>query len=452
MSQSNKFPKQIRYIIGNEACERFSFYGMRSILVVFMVQYLLMSQSEAKGNYHLFVSVLYFLPVLGAMISDRFLGKYKTILYLSFFYCLGHGVLALEDSKRALLGGLVLIAIGAGGIKPCVSSHVGDQFTQKNQHLLKKVYELFYFSVNFGSFFATLMIPKLLKNYGPSVAFGVPGVLMAIAVFVFWMGRKQYVIVPPTGKENSVQFWKIIVHAIKNIGTRAPGAHWLDSGIQKFGAKRVEGAKAVINVFKVLVAVSAFWALFEQHGSSWVLQAKKMDLNFAGTLWEPSQIPALNPIMVMLLIPIFSLGVYPAVERLGVTLTPLRKIGAGMALTGLSFVAVAIIEQYLEAGVVVNVGWQFIPYIIITIAEVMVSITGLEFAYTQAPREMKSTVMSLWLLTVTLGNLFTAVVEYLNRFDGSGQFYFFAVTMFAVSGVFMWMASRYRYVNYVAPA
>ena len=154
----------------------------------------------------------------------------------------------------------------------------------------------------------------------------------------------------------------------------------------------------------------------------------------------------------MLLIPIFSLGVYPAVERLGVTLTPLRKIGAGMALTGLSFVAVAIIEQYLEAGVVVNVGWQFIPYIIITIAEVMVSITGLEFAYTQAPREMKSTVMSLWLLTVTLGNLFTAVVEYLNRFDGSGQFYFFAVTMFAVSGVFMWMASRYRYVNYVAPA
>ena len=79
MSQSNKFPKQIRYIIGHEACERFSFYGMRSILVVFMVQYLLMSQSEAKGNYHLFVSVLYFLPVLGAMISDRFLGKYKTI-------------------------------------------------------------------------------------------------------------------------------------------------------------------------------------------------------------------------------------------------------------------------------------------------------------------------------------------------------------------------------------
>lgn len=446
------YPRQIKYIVGNEACERFSYYGMRAILVVFMVQYLGIVAHEAKGIYHLFISANYFLPLFGGYLSDRYLGKYRTIISLSMVYCLGHLVLALFETRMGMYAGLSLIALGAGGIKPCVSAHVGDQFRKRNSHLLKRIYEIFYFSINFGSFTATLLIPWILPRYGSSVAFGIPGILMALATFVFWLGRKQYVHVPPSGKEKSSQFFGIFFYALTHWNHKKRGDSFLETAKARYPAEKVEGAKAAVDVFKVLISVAAFWALFEQHGSSWVLQAKAMNLNFWGTTWEASQIPALNPIMVMILIPLFSYGAYPMMERLGVQMTPLRRMGGGMLLTGLSFVCAGLVQAGLDAGIDVNVGWQFPQYIVLTMAEVMVSITGLEFAYTQAPRAMKSTMMSLWLLTVTAGNLFTAVIEFLNHFQGASQFYFFAAVMFVISVIFVIMAVRYRYRNYVEEA
>ena len=100
----------------------------------------LMSDAEAKGYYHLFTSAVYFTPLLGAIIADAFFGKYKTILALSVVYCAGHLTLALDETRMGLAVGLGLIALGSGGIKPCVSAHVGDQFGKTNAHLLEKVF------------------------------------------------------------------------------------------------------------------------------------------------------------------------------------------------------------------------------------------------------------------------------------------------------------------------
>jgi len=450
-SQSNKFPPQIKYIVGNEACERFSYYGMRSILVIFMINYLLMKEPKAKGVFHLFVSANYFLPLLGGYLSDRYLGKYRTIIYLSLVYCAGHAVLAMFESEMGLYCGLGLIALGSGGIKPCVSAHVGDQFTTRNQHLLSKVFEIFYFSINFGSFFSSLLIPWILPRYGPSVAFGIPGILMFIATWVFWMGRRQFVIVPPSGKENSAQFVGVLAHAAANQGKKKPGQSWLDVARAKYGEERVDGAKAALSIFKVFITVAAFWALFDQQGSTWTIQAQKMNLNFLGIQLDAAQIQALNPILVMLVIPLFSKWLYPTIERMGIKVTPLRKMSAGMIAAGLSFVVAGIFEVMLEKGIQINVAWQIIPYIIITASEVLVSITGLEFAYTQAPRVMKSTIMSFWLLTVAVGNLFTAVFSYLNRFTGSGEFFFYAAMMFAVGAVFVLSSLGYKERNYIEP-
>ncbi len=132
----------IPYIIGNEAAERFSFYGMRAILVDFMTKFLLDSQGDpahlsednAKYYYHLFVASAYFFPVFGAILADVWLGKYRTIVSLSLVYCLGHLALAIDDTKVGLFTGLALIAVGSGGIKPCVSARVGDQFGKSNVH------------------------------------------------------------------------------------------------------------------------------------------------------------------------------------------------------------------------------------------------------------------------------------------------------------------------------
>jgi POT family proton-dependent oligopeptide transporter len=450
-TKAETFPPQIRYIIGNEACERFSFYGMRSILVVFMVNYLAMTAADAKATFHLFVSACYLLPLLGAFLSDRYLGKFWTIMSLSIVYCLGHGVLAVfEGSTTGLYAGLGLIALGSGGIKPCVSAFVGDQFTEKNKGLVAKVFDMFYFSINFGSFFSTLLIPWILPKFGPSVAFGIPGVLMAIATVIFWRGRKQYVNVPPTGKTGAVGFMPIFLYAVKNRNKKKSGQNMFDVAREKYAAADVDAAKAAWDVFKVFITVSAFWALYDQHSSSWILQAQKMDLNFMGMQLQASQIPALNPIMVMLLIPFFSFGVYPTVEKLtGYKMTPLRRMSIGMVMAALAFVIVGLFEAALDSGTKLSVGWQIVPYLVITMSEVMVSITGLEFAYTQAPRSMKSTIMSFWLLTVFVGNLFTAYIEKINVFEGATAFFFYAGLMAAVSLIFIIGASRYKVRDYV---
>jgi POT family proton-dependent oligopeptide transporter len=443
MSQNSvwsQFPSQIKYIIGNEACERFSYYGMRSILVVFMIQSLGFLESDAKGTYHLFVSAAYFLPLLGAYIADRYLGKYKTIMILSVVYCMGHGVLALFETKMGLYVGLGLIAIGAGGIKPCVSANVGDQFNSSNKHLLNKVFDLFYFSINTGSVISTLLIPYLYANYGSGIAFGVPGILMAVATIIFWMGRNQYVHVPPSKKSNQAGVLTVAYALLTNKA----------KATQKFSKLEIEGTKAVFGVLRVFLAVSMFWAIWEQQGSTWVLQAKKMNLTFMGITWLPSQIHTLNPILILSMIPLFSLYVYPWIERKGIKVTPLRKMGAGMVLTILAFVMSAIIEFFLNNGVQLNVGWQILPYIAVTAAEILISIPGLEFAYTQAPVTLKSTLMSLYLLAISIGNLLTAVVSYLNKFHGVGEYLFYAGMMALVLGVFIWIATNYQERNFLA--
>ena len=446
----NKFPSQIKYIVGNEACERYSYYGMKSILVVFMIQVLLFQEAEATSTYHLFSALCYLFPVLGAFISDRFLGKYKTILYLSLVYCAGHAVLSIWETKNGLYFGLFLIALGSGGIKPCVSAHVGDQFKANQQHLLKKVYEVFYFMINFGSFFSTLVTPWTLKHYGPSVAFGIPGVLMFIATFVFWMGRKEFVHVPPT-KSDGHGFMNVIASAFKNSGSRKKDQPFLDGALKEHSREQVDAAQAVISIAKLFSAIAVFWALFDQHGSSWVIQAMNMDLVFWGMTFEASQIAAWNPIMVMGLIPLFSLGIYPMLDRMGFKTTPIRRMTGGMFVAAVSFALVGFLQYLMDGGTKLNVMWQFFPYLIITVAEVMISITGLEFAYTQAPRSMKSTIMSIWLLTVFFGNLITAYVAKVNFFPvaSTGYFMFFAVLMTVFSFIFMYMGSQYKSKNYM---
>ena len=144
--ENYKLPKSIPFIVGNEAAERFSFYGMKAILTTFLVAQFynpdhnpsLQVQAEAKANEitHLFNTLVYFLPIAGALIADWFWGKYKTIIYLSLVYCCGHLFLSLfENNYPGFLSGLLLIAIGAGGIKPCVSANVGDQLQLKDQNL-----------------------------------------------------------------------------------------------------------------------------------------------------------------------------------------------------------------------------------------------------------------------------------------------------------------------------
>ena len=430
-------PPGIPYIIGNEAAERFSFYGMRSILAIFMTTYLMnghgqlavMDAQEAAAWFHEFVFGVYFLPILGAIVSDGFLGKYRTILSLSIVYCLGHVALALDDTRVGLFIGLLLIALGAGGIKPCVSAHVGDQFGFSNKHLISRAFGWFYLSINLGSSIATYVCPILLNNrsFGSRYAFGLPGLFMLIATIVFWMGRQRFVHIPPGGAQFVREFFS------------------------------TEGLGALGRLFVVYLFVAVFWSLWDQSsGGEWTLQARNLDLNILGLQLLPEQVQVVNPILILLLVPLFNYVIYPATNRF-FPLTPLRKIGIGLFVMAASFVVIWWLQLRIDVGEKPNVIWQLLAYVLLTASEVLVSITGLELSYTQAPKRMKSAVMAAWLFTVALGNQFTAILNFLIPslsnlgidLKHAAYFRFFTFLMLFTAIIFVFVARCYRGRTYI---
>ncbi len=396
-------PSGIPHIIGNEAAERFSFYGMKAILAVFLTQYLfLMDGSDGKPMdearstelVHLFNGAFYLTPFIGAILADVFFGKYRVIMFLSIIYCAGHAALAMMgqfgNSEWWMISGLVLIALGAGGIKPCVSAHVGDQFGAQNSHLLSRIFNWFYFSINLGAFASMLLTPWLLEWYGPHWAFGVPGVLMAIATFIFWLGRHRFAHVP------------------------AGGFGFLKEAFGK------DGIIAILKLAPVYLFVAVFWALFDQTGSTWIFQSQNMDRSFLGFNWLPSQIQSLNSVFVLSFIPIFSYFIYPLVQKFW-PLSPLRKMGVGFVLMASAFVLVSVIQEWIDAGQRPNIGWQIAAYALLTASEILISIVALEFAYTQAPRKMKSFIMCFYLAAVAIGNFLVAGVNHYIRVPSAAE-------------------------------
>lgn len=524
---ANRWPPQIKYIVGNEACERFSYYGMKSILAGYITGKVLegglgQSADTSTSIIHLFVFVNYFMPLFGAWLSDRVVGRYHTILWVSLFYCAGHGVLACSDyaggvhgKMICLLVGLILIAFGSGGIKPCVSAFMGDQFKPEQSHLLQKAYGAFYWSINLGSFFSFLVIPWVKNHHGYSLAFAVPGILMGIATFVFWLGSKYYVRVLPSRETKTPGFFNVFFAAlhqsnaplspllnllttiglpllvmvglaffsvyntmahhtpqfVRGIGWVAlvgaglwylsvvvsailgkmelPDSFWLGAR-NRYDTGAINAARSVGPILFVFALIPVFFTLFDQTNSTWVLQGKKMlHATLFGFDIGEEEMQSANPLLVMILVPILTILLYPRIGRMA---SPLRRMSMGMFIAALSYVVVAFLQSRIEAGVQMSVLWQMVPYTVLTIAEVFVSTTGLEFAFREAAPQMKSLVMSFWLLTIALGDLLVAAVTEIFSTGGNdsssvstSRFLLYAGLTFVVAILFTIVASRYRY-------
>jgi POT family proton-dependent oligopeptide transporter len=428
LDRFKSFPKAAPYIVVTETAERFRFYGMKAILSTFLISQFfnptnnpaLVAGAEAHSNEvtHLFVALVYLLSIVGGVLADYFLGRYRTILYLAIVYCIGHAFLAMFDTNYQLFyAGLLLIAVGAGGVKPNVSVMVGDQFENESDANIAKLYDIFYFGINVGAFFSMLITP-VIKNsrYGAPLAFGVPGILMFIALVIFYLGKSKYKITLPKHTRNE---------------------------------EKIPFKEQVMSVWKVLVVFSfipIFWALYDQNGSEFVIQAGKMDLHFMGIEWLQEQIQVVNALLILILIPVFSFGIYPLLEHIGIRITALRKIGWGLIVLALTFVLVAWIQQQIDNGVTLSIGWQLLAYVLLTVAEIFVSITGLEYAFSQAPKSMKSTIMAIFFFTVFLGNILVSYINnniqsggFFSHYKGASYFWLFAGIM-AVNVVLYYLA------------
>ncbi|XP_072242925.1 solute carrier family 15 member 1b [Leuresthes tenuis] len=351
---------------------------MRAVLVLYFKYFLRWDDDLATTIYHTFVALCYLTPILGAIIADSWLGKFKTIVYLSIVYTLGQVIMAIsaihditDANKDGIpdnitlhvtlsMVGLLLIALGTGGIKPCVAAFGGDQFDDDQEKQRSTFFSIFYLSINAGSLLSTVITPILraqecgihVKSQCYSLAFGVPAALMVVALIVFIVGSGMYNKTAPQGNI-MVKVCKCIGFAMKNRfrhrGSEYPKReHWMDWADEKYDKLLIEQVKMVLKVLFLYIPLPMFWALFDQQGSRWTLQATTMDGNFGLMIIQPDQMQTVNPILILVLVPIMDSVLYPLISKCKLNFTPLRRMTVGMLLAALAFVAAALVQLQID--------------------------------------------------------------------------------------------------------
>uniref|UniRef100_A0A8C1PGU3 Solute carrier family 15 member 1a n=1 Tax=Cyprinus carpio TaxID=7962 RepID=A0A8C1PGU3_CYPCA len=339
------YPISIFFIVVNEFCERFSYYGMRAVLVLYFRYFLLWDDDLATSIYHAFVALCYLTPILGAIIADSWLGKFKTIIYLSIVYAIGQVTMAIStihditDANRdgtpdnftfhialSMLG-LILIALGTGGIKPCVAAFGGDQFQEHQSRQLNTFFSVFYLCINAGSLLSTLITPVLRV--------------------VFIAGSGMYVKTDPEGNI----MWsvcKCIGFAIKNRFRHRSSSypkreHWMDWANEKYDKLLIAQIKMVLKVLFLYIPLPMFWTLFDQKGSRWTLQATTMSGDFVSIL-----ISTVNPILILTLVPIMDRLIFPLIQKCGLNFSPLKRMTVGMLFAAMAFVSAALVQIEID--------------------------------------------------------------------------------------------------------
>ncbi|CAK8674321.1 unnamed protein product [Clavelina lepadiformis] len=367
----SQYPKHVTFIVGNEFCERFSYYGMRSVLLLYLRNYLHWDDNTATSVYHTFTVLAYLFPLVGAVIADSYWGKYKTIIVLSVVYVFGHIVKTIgsipyvpTQTAHAILSmfGLFFIAVGTGGIKPCVSSFGGDQFSVDQKYVRKQFFSLFYFAINAGSLISTFLTPIFRADVDCypgetdpqfdecyALAFGVPAALMVVALIFFVAGTKWYTIYPPEGSIFT-RVCKCIYSGCRN-RWKTPSKernkeHWLEYADAT--PKLIRDTKYVLRVLMLYIPLPFFWALFDQQGSRWTLQAIQTNGHLGGLLIKPDQVEVLNPLLIVTLIPLFEATLYPFLRHFKIPFPPLRRMTVGLILAGCSFIAAAILQIEID--------------------------------------------------------------------------------------------------------
>ncbi|ROL41774.1 Solute carrier family 15 member 1 [Anabarilius grahami] len=324
------YPVSIFFIVVNEFCERFSYYGMKAVLVLYFKYFIGWDNDFSTTIYHTFVALCYLTPIMGAIIADSWLGKFKTIVYLSVVYTIGQVIMAVSsihditDTNRdgvpdnmtlhialSMLG-LILIALGTGAQECGIYS----------------------------------------KRSCFPLAFGVPAALMVVALIVFVAGHGMYIMESPKGNI-LLRVMKCIGFAVNNRfkhrSKQYPKReHWMDWAEEKYDKLLIAQVKMVVKVLFLYIPLPMFWALFDQQGSRWTLQATIMDGNFGAFIIQPDQMQIVNPILIVIMVPIMDSAVYPLIKKCHINFTPLRRMTVGMLLAALAFVAAALLQIQID--------------------------------------------------------------------------------------------------------
>lgn len=388
-------------IITTEFFERYYFYSLRSILYPFLLDILKFSNNDSKKIIHTFFIFTYSSSFFFALISDSFLGQFKTIIFSNFLYLTGAVLCyfgSFYKSSYYFLTGLLFISIGTGGIKSNISNFGASQLSEEQG--IKNFFSIFYFVINLGAILSILITPIISKLKCNSegncynLVFIISLCLIVASQVIFVSGSKIY-------KKK-----KISSKNIKNIVS--------DSNL-----------KFIKSILKVFLPIAFFWMLFDQQSTSWIEQGNEMEQKVYKLEILPVQMQLLNAGLILVLIPLLSKFLLNKKSNKN---SQIKIMSLGIFLSSMSFICAYTIEKFLENDIKLNILFQFFQYFFISVSEVFVSITGLEYAYTSSPAEIKSIITALWHSTTALGNLLTVIItSFLLIYRNSTNFLVFAI-------------------------
>lgn len=408
------------FFFWGEFAERASYYGMRAILLLYMIDQLHFEKADASRAMAYFMAACYLLPLVGGYVADHYLGKYRTIVYFSLPYILGHVILGIEQVPFLLVA-LALLAMGSGVIKPNVSTLMGMTYDQQRpgqMRLRSDAFAIFYGAINIGAAISSFALPWIRTHYGYQIAFLFPAVLMAIAFAIFALGKPFY--------------------ATETIQRR------------KLTPEEYRGRLAVLSrILGLFLVVTFFWSIYDQSAITWTLFAKEhLELNLSLFGWrfslDPDALQALNPVLIVTLLPPVTFLWHRLGER-GLFLKATDRMLVGFVLTGLAMAVFAVGAYRAETLGRVSVLWEVVPYVIITMAELCISVVGLELAFTAAPPTMKSFVTAVWWLTVFAGDMLNSLITpWYTEYSPTVFFSLLAVAMIPVTAAFAVIAWRFN--------
>ncbi|OZJ01852.1 hypothetical protein BZG36_05340 [Bifiguratus adelaidae] len=439
------WPKACYFIVPNEFGERFAYYGIKPLFAHYLTNMVGMRAVDATIWTSNFTTMAYFFPLGGAALSDSFLGKYWTIVSLSVVYAIGTillavfsipGLVSYNGVTRDGLGALpfwtwlfpvVLMALGTGGIKPCVSSHGGDQYLPHQTKGLNFFFSYFYVAINLGSLISGYLTPYLKQGIlcfnreCYFISYIVCAAVFTVVMILFAVGKPWYRIVPPRGEFLPYKAVKAAAYAAyKWTGAtreeREAKGNWLNFGEELVGPEFVIETRLFGNNFMMMLPTLFFWMCYDQGSNEWQFQYDMMK----NTGIPPEAFSNLNPIFIVIMVPTFNY-LYRVLERRNIRFTVLQRMGTGFFLMVLAYLISGILQIYVIRAYdpvndpdnlnCINGWWQVPQWFILSLGETLLSPEGLKFAYANSGRQMRSQNQSVWLLMSALGDLVTSAVN-----------------------------------------
>ena len=434
MNTSSDFlghPKGLFVCFATEMWERFSYYGMRALLILYLTKHWEFTDATSYLIYGAYTSLVYIMPVFGGMLADQILGSKKAVTYGAILLVFGHLGMTVESNEQIFYLSLALIVSGVGFLKPNISTMVGALYEEGDPRR-DSGFTIFYMGINIGAFTATLLCGYLGEEIGWAYGFGAAGIGMLLGLFIFLWGQKylEGLAEPPSNKYmtkvNGISFenWAYISGVVMVLVTwflvqnsQLVGQLLGGFGVIFIGAwllyallKCAPEERDRLIVVGILILFSLiFWALFEQAGSSLnILTDRGVDRVIFGWEVPASMFQSLNAGFIFTIAPLFALLWIALAKRNMEPSTPI-KFSIGIMLVGLGFLAL-VYGMNSSEGLQTGVIWIVLIYLLHTLGELCLSPVGLSSVTKLSPQRIVGFMMGMWFFASAAGNYVASLI------------------------------------------